>query len=92
MNNKHQENGPLIFTLPSSGFVVILKFRLARWDNPVGVPGIAEISISGTSAAIANAVYSATGKRIRNFPITPEKLLLPEGSEPPKTRLTSEPA
>ena len=37
--------------------------------------GIGEIGIVGAAAAIANAVYHATGKRVRDLPITPEKLL-----------------
>jgi xanthine dehydrogenase YagR molybdenum-binding subunit len=43
--------------------------------NPMGTKGIGEISITGVSAAIANAVYHATGKRIRDLPITLDKLL-----------------
>ncbi|BAZ40723.1 putative carbon monoxide dehydrogenase molybdoprotein [Calothrix sp. NIES-4101] len=43
--------------------------------NPVGVRGAGEIGITGVSSAIANAVYHATGKRIRDLPITPDKLL-----------------
>ncbi|MEH2289664.1 xanthine dehydrogenase family protein molybdopterin-binding subunit [Nostoc sp.] len=43
--------------------------------NPAGVRGVGEIAITGVSAAIANAVYHATGKRIRDLPITPDKLI-----------------
>ena len=43
--------------------------------NSLGVKGIGELGITGTAAAIANAVYHATGKRIRNLPITLDKLL-----------------
>lgn len=43
--------------------------------NPLGVKGVGELPIVGVAAAIANAVYHATGKRIRDLPITPEKLL-----------------
>jgi xanthine dehydrogenase YagR molybdenum-binding subunit len=43
--------------------------------NPIGVKGIGEIGIVGGAAAIANAVYHATGKRVRDLPIQPEKLL-----------------
>lgn len=43
--------------------------------NPLGVKGIGEIGITGTAAAIANAVYHATGKRVRDLPITLDKLL-----------------
>jgi xanthine dehydrogenase YagR molybdenum-binding subunit len=41
----------------------------------IGVRGVGEIGITGVAAAIANAVYHATGKRIRELPITPDKLL-----------------
>jgi len=43
--------------------------------SPMGAKGIGEIGITGSAAAIANAVYHATGKRIREAPITPDKLL-----------------
>src|SRR5690606_23644913 len=42
---------------------------------PMGARGIGEIGITGTGAAIANAVYNATGRRVRDLPITPDKLL-----------------
>ncbi|KQT78533.1 xanthine dehydrogenase family protein molybdopterin-binding subunit [Methylobacterium sp. Leaf466] len=43
--------------------------------NPMGVKGLGEIGIVGTAAAIANAVFHATGKRIRDLPITVDKLI-----------------
>ncbi|MBW4474904.1 MAG: xanthine dehydrogenase family protein molybdopterin-binding subunit [Stenomitos rutilans HA7619-LM2] len=43
--------------------------------NQIGVKGIGEIGITGTAAAIANAVYHATGQRVRDLPITLDKLL-----------------
>ena len=43
--------------------------------NPLGARGIGEIAIVGMASAIANAVYHATGKRIRDLPITLDKLL-----------------
>lgn len=43
--------------------------------NPIGVKGIGETGIVGVAAAVANAIFHATGKRIRNLPITPDKLL-----------------
>jgi xanthine dehydrogenase YagR molybdenum-binding subunit len=43
--------------------------------NGIGAKGIGEIGITGVAAAVANAVYHATGKRIRDLPITPDKLL-----------------
>jgi xanthine dehydrogenase YagR molybdenum-binding subunit len=43
--------------------------------NELGAKGIGEIGITGVAAAIANAVYHATGKRIRDLPITPDKII-----------------
>jgi xanthine dehydrogenase YagR molybdenum-binding subunit len=43
--------------------------------NPIGAKGIGELGIVGTAAAIANAVYHATGIRVRDLPITLDKLL-----------------
>jgi xanthine dehydrogenase YagR molybdenum-binding subunit len=43
--------------------------------NPLGIKGIGEIGIVGMNAAVANAVFNATGKRIRSLPIRAEKLL-----------------
>ena len=42
--------------------------------NPIGMKGIGEIGVVGMNAAIANAVYHATGRRIRNLPIRLENL------------------
>jgi xanthine dehydrogenase YagR molybdenum-binding subunit len=42
--------------------------------NPLGVKGVGEIGIVGVAAAIANAIYHATGKRVRDLPITMDKL------------------
>jgi xanthine dehydrogenase YagR molybdenum-binding subunit len=43
--------------------------------NPLGIKGVGEIGIVGVAAAIANAVYHATGKRVRELPITIDKVL-----------------
>jgi hypothetical protein len=43
--------------------------------NPIGAKGIGEIGIVGTAAAIGNAVHHASGIRIRDLPIRPDKLL-----------------
>jgi xanthine dehydrogenase YagR molybdenum-binding subunit len=43
--------------------------------NPLGAKGIGEIGITGVGAAIANAVFHATGKRVRDLPITLDKVL-----------------
>ncbi|GAA3798803.1 xanthine dehydrogenase family protein molybdopterin-binding subunit [Streptomyces phyllanthi] len=45
-------------------------------DDPVGIKGIGEIGIVGAAAAIANAVWHATGVRHRNLPIRPDRVLL----------------
>jgi xanthine dehydrogenase YagR molybdenum-binding subunit len=42
--------------------------------NPLGIKGVGEIGIVGVAAAIVNAIYHATGKRVRDLPITLDKL------------------
>jgi xanthine dehydrogenase YagR molybdenum-binding subunit len=44
-------------------------------SNPMGLKGVGEIGIVGVAAAIANAVHHATGKRVRDLPITLDKLM-----------------
>jgi xanthine dehydrogenase YagR molybdenum-binding subunit len=44
--------------------------------NPMGAKGLGEIGILGAAAAVTNAVYDATGVRVRTLPIRPESLLL----------------
>lgn len=44
--------------------------------NPLGVKGVAELGLCGVAPALANAVWHATGKRMRELPITPDKLLM----------------
>jgi xanthine dehydrogenase YagR molybdenum-binding subunit len=43
--------------------------------NPMGSKGIGEVAIVGFAAAVANAIFNATGKRVRELPITPDKLV-----------------
>jgi xanthine dehydrogenase YagR molybdenum-binding subunit len=43
--------------------------------NPLGARGIGEIGITGASAAVGNAIFHATGKRVRDFPITVDKIM-----------------
>jgi xanthine dehydrogenase YagR molybdenum-binding subunit len=43
--------------------------------NKLGVKGIGEVAIVGVAGAVANAIFNATGKRVRDLPITPDKLL-----------------
>jgi xanthine dehydrogenase YagR molybdenum-binding subunit len=54
--------------------------------NPLGVKGLGELGIVGTAAAIANAVFHATGQRIRTLPITLDKLLAATAAEEPEVR------
>lgn len=43
--------------------------------NTLGIRGVGEIGLTGVAAAITNAVFNATGKRLRDLPLTPDKLL-----------------
>jgi xanthine dehydrogenase YagR molybdenum-binding subunit len=43
--------------------------------NPLGIKGVGEIGIVGVAAAVANAIYHATGKRVRDLPITLNKII-----------------
>jgi xanthine dehydrogenase YagR molybdenum-binding subunit len=57
------------------------QFEIDFVDEPdphmpgLGARGIGEIGIVGAPAAVANAVFHATGKRVRDLPITPDKLI-----------------
>lgn len=46
-----------------------------KFVNKLGIKGIGEVGIVGVAGAIANAVFNATGKRVRDLPITPDKLI-----------------
>ena len=59
------------------GFVDVPDYGL----DPVGVRGIGEIGTCGVPAAISNAIFHATGKRLRNLPITLENLMKPFDDE-----------
>jgi xanthine dehydrogenase YagR molybdenum-binding subunit len=52
--------------------------------DPIGVRGIGEIGTCGVPAAIANAIFHATGKRLRDLPITVEQLITPFETGTPK--------
>ena len=63
---------PYTWTYPRlmlSGRIFPIRIR------PMGARGIGEIGITGVGAAVANAVYNACGKRVRDLPITLDKLL-----------------
>jgi xanthine dehydrogenase YagR molybdenum-binding subunit len=59
--------------------------------GPLGVKGVGEIGQVGAAAAIANAVYHATGYRARELPITAEHLLAHLPSEPPVAAAGAQP-
>ena len=48
---------------------------IADPHTPMGARGVGEIGITGVGAAVANAIFNATGKRVRDLPITLDKLL-----------------
>jgi xanthine dehydrogenase YagR molybdenum-binding subunit len=54
---------------------VVLLENFDEHASPIGAKGAGEIGIVGVAAAIANAVYHATGVRVRDLPITPDKLM-----------------
>jgi xanthine dehydrogenase YagR molybdenum-binding subunit len=54
---------------------VIFVDELDAEVSPLGVKGVGEIGVVGTAAAVANAIYHATGKRVRSLPVTVDKLL-----------------
>jgi xanthine dehydrogenase YagR molybdenum-binding subunit len=45
--------------------------------NALGIKGVGEIGVTGTAGAVANAIWHATGVRVRKFPITPDRLIEP---------------
>jgi xanthine dehydrogenase YagR molybdenum-binding subunit len=67
------------YLIPVNADVPDLQIIMVREQddrvNPAGIKGIGEVGIVGMNAAVANAVYHATGIRVRDLPIRPEKLL-----------------
>jgi xanthine dehydrogenase YagR molybdenum-binding subunit len=68
------------YHVPVHADVPDLDILLVPEDDPhvneIGAKGLGELSTPGVAAAIANAIYHATGNRVRDLPITPDKLLL----------------
>jgi xanthine dehydrogenase YagR molybdenum-binding subunit len=64
---------------PAGSYGGVVDVRLVGEDdtvfNPLGARGIGEIGITGVPAAVANAIHHATGTRIRDLPITLDKLI-----------------
>jgi len=65
---------PVNADIPTNIDVIFID-KPDNYLDPMGAKGLGEIGIVGFSAAIANAVFHATGKRVRDLPITPDKLL-----------------
>jgi xanthine dehydrogenase YagR molybdenum-binding subunit len=73
-------NGNLAeYHVPTNADIGAIDVQVVAEDdphvNPLGAKGIGEIGITGVAAAVANAVYHATGRRVRELPITLDKLL-----------------
>ncbi|MFD6952844.1 xanthine dehydrogenase [Nocardiopsis sp. TSRI0078] len=77
----HVANGDFAeYHIPTNADVGDLRVDWLEGEDlratPMGSRGVGEIGIVGTAAAVANAVYHATGVRVRDLPITPDKVLL----------------
>jgi xanthine dehydrogenase YagR molybdenum-binding subunit len=66
---------PVNADIPSSGIEVDFVDEVDDHASPIGGKGIGELGATGVDAAVADAVFHATGKRIRELPITPDKLV-----------------
>jgi xanthine dehydrogenase YagR molybdenum-binding subunit len=54
---------------------VIFLDEVDPMSSPMKAKGVAELGICGVAATVANAIYNATGVRVRDYPITLDKLL-----------------
>ncbi|WP_343550010.1 xanthine dehydrogenase family protein molybdopterin-binding subunit [Ralstonia sp.] len=72
-NNLAEYHVPVNADVPDIDILVLDEAD--AYVNPLGAKGIGEIGITGVPAAIANAVYHATGRRVRELPITLDKLI-----------------
>jgi xanthine dehydrogenase YagR molybdenum-binding subunit len=72
-NNLAEYHVPVNQDIPE--FDVIFINKKDPVNNPMGSKGIGEVGIVGVAAGIANAVFNATGIRVRDLPITPDKLI-----------------
>jgi hypothetical protein len=71
--------GPCVYALEAAMDELAVALKVIFVDepddgNPLGIKGVGEIGIVGVAAAIANAVHHATGKRVRDLPITLDKV------------------
>ena len=65
---------PVNADIPSTIDVAFID-EIDEFASPIGGKGIGELGATGVDAAVADAVFHATGRRIRELPITPDKLL-----------------
>jgi len=63
---------PTIFEMPKLKNIIINSYEST---GPYGAKSVGEVAVNGPAPAIANAVYNAIGIRIRDIPITPEKII-----------------
>jgi xanthine dehydrogenase YagR molybdenum-binding subunit len=85
-NSEYDPNDGRVVTKDLAQYLVPVNADMPSFDiqfigkpdtviSPIGARGIGEIGITGITAAINNAIYHATGKRVRDLPVTPDKLL-----------------
>lgn len=65
---------PVHADIPASLDAIVLEGFDGK-SNPLGAKGVGELGICGAGAAVANAIYNACGVRVRDYPITPDKIL-----------------
>jgi xanthine dehydrogenase YagR molybdenum-binding subunit len=61
--------------MPTAQPKIVFVDELDDKSSPMKAKGVGELGVCGSGAAVANAVYNATGVRIRDYPITLDKLL-----------------
>jgi xanthine dehydrogenase YagR molybdenum-binding subunit len=70
------------YHIPVNADVPTIEALLVEEEDPhvnaLGIKGVGEIGVTGTAGAVANAVWHATGVRVRNFPITLDRLIEPQ--------------
>ena len=71
-----QPSGLASIPQPVPGRGEVLVKVAASGVNPLGIKGVGEIGITGSAGAVANAVFHATGIRVRNFPIKIEDVVI----------------
>ena len=70
------------FIEPRDNIALVARKTVRPESSPMKAKGIGELGLCGVAAAVANAVYNATGVRVRDYPVTLDKLLerMPEGT------------